>query len=128
MYRKFSLVRYGCQLLCAPLGVGGRGGGGSLGRGARNGFCVYMCQCVSVCVGQGDASCGSSLNILAGNISDAFPSLFHHSLPSCFPFSNIFLCLLLFFPPAWCDEQTIRTVVTVFFSALSTNTWFSSSP
>lgn len=56
---------------------------------------MYGIVCVSV--GQGDASCGSSLNILAGNISDAFPSLFNHSLPSCFLFSTSFSAAFFFF-------------------------------
>lgn len=127
MNRKFSMVKYGCRLLRVPLR-------GTLGRGARNGSCC-VCVCVyseyvivRVSVGQGDASCGSSLNILAGNISDAFPSLFHHSLPSCFPFSASFSASFSFFPLSVMKrgrEKSTKTVVTD--SAVSTNTWFSCS-
>lgn len=71
-----------CVLLCGLLWL--------QGLGTSLAPCVHLQVCECVYVGQGDASCGSSLNILAGNISDAFPSLFHHFPPSCLPFSTFF--------------------------------------
>lgn len=79
--RKFITVKYGHRLLSCS------SEGDSSYTGDRRLFlCIDMCECVSGCVGQGDASC--SLNILAGNISDAFPFLFHHSLCADFPLGH----------------------------------------
>lgn len=55
---------------------------------------------VCVVAGPGDASCGSRLNILTGNISDAFPVPFHHSLPP--------LCFFPHMPPSLCSRSLDR--------------------
>lgn len=78
---KYSMIKYGRWLLRTPLGriLGAEGWDPTPAP------CLYVrghgCT-VCVVAGPGDASCGSGLNISAGNISDAFPVLFHHSLPS----------------------------------------------
>lgn len=102
MHRKFSLVKYGCQLLRAPLR-------GILGTEQQNLKKTTLVLCAFG--GQGDTSCSTSLNILAGNISDAFPFLFHHFLSSFIFFFCIFLFICTEFTAQ--ENEYTATEVTV---------------
>lgn len=97
--RKFSMIKYGRWLPCTPLGRIL----GTEGWDTTPAPCLYVRghgRTVCVVAGPGDASCGSVLNISTGNISDAFPVLFHHSLPPC-------RCFPL--PPSFCSRSFDRT-------------------
>lgn len=81
-YRKFSIIKYSHWHHCTPLGRSLGTEGWDRTPALRGYVPVHGCT-VCVVAGPGDASCGSGLNILTGNISDAFPVPFHHSLPHC---------------------------------------------